>query len=102
MKITRTAQIMLVSEIGALTAATSNSFKSELTTALQSTINQIELDLSQAECMDCGGVGALVALRNRARKRNGAVTIRLLNPANAARQMLRLTRMENVFPVELR
>jgi anti-anti-sigma factor len=102
MKIIHDDHILRISEIQALTAANSQTFGLELAGALASTVNQIELDLSKANFMDCGGVGALVALRNRARKSNAAGTIRVLNPAGPAHQMLRLTRMDALFPIERR
>ena len=102
MRITCRDETLHVSGIDALSAANSQAFHSQLSTALASPVKQIELDLSQAAHMDCGGVGALVALRNWVRKDNRAVSIRVLNPTGPARQLLQLTRMDGVFPIEHR
>jgi anti-anti-sigma factor len=102
MKIVHDDHTLRVSEIQALTAANSQTFGSELAAALALPVKDIELDLSQANFIDCGGVGALVALRNLARRQNGAVTIRVLNPTGPANQLLRLTRMDDIFPIERR
>lgn len=48
----------------------------------------IEIDLSQTTVMDCAGLGALIALRNRARDRNARV--HLLNPTIPVQGLLAL------------
>ena len=47
--------------------------------------------------MDCGGLGALVALRNATRDRNARV--RLLNPTPPVEQVLRLLEAQRVFEI---
>jgi len=100
MKIIHDAHTLVVREIEALTAANSEAFRSALLEALASPLKQIELHFSATSLMDCGGVGALVGLRNSARKQNQAVTIHLLNPSAPTRHLLHLTRLEETFPVK--
>jgi hypothetical protein len=45
-------------------------------------------------------VGALVAVRNCARRRNSNATIRLLRPGQPARQLLKMTGMDQYFRIE--
>src|SRR5690349_12683115 len=100
MRIKRDGETLRVSEIGELAAASSGAFQSELAVWLANRVSEIEIDLSQTGFLDCGGVGALVALRKCARRRNSDVAIRLLNPTSSARRLFQLTRMDRVFPIE--
>jgi anti-anti-sigma regulatory factor len=47
--------------------------------------------------MDCAGLGALIALRNLARARNGAV--RLLNPTPTVQRLFDVVRAEEIFEI---
>lgn len=89
-----------MSEIGELAAANSGTFQSALTASLGSNVTEIDIDLSETGFLDCGGVGALVALRKCAQRRNTSVSIRLLNPTSSARRLFQLTRMDDLFPIE--
>lgn len=89
-----------VSEISELATATANSFQSELTAALSKNVRRIDLDLSQTVFVDCGGLGALVAIRKKASNGHGSATIRLLNPPKPLQQMVNLMKMQSVFPIE--
>jgi anti-anti-sigma factor len=57
----------------------------------------IEIDLSETIVMDCSGLGALIALRNLARRRNGVV--RLMSPVPAVRRLLEIVRAEQIFEI---
>lgn len=89
-----------VSEIRELATATATSFQCELTAALSADVRRIDLDLSQTVFVDCGGLGALVAIRKKASNGHGSATIRLLNPPKPLQQMVNLMKMESVFPIE--
>lgn len=102
MKITCQGETLRVSEIGELVTATSTSFQSALHAALPEGVKQIDIDLGQTECMDCGGLGALVALRKGACGRAGGVTVRLLNPTQPVRRMFDLLQIDRAFPIETR
>jgi anti-anti-sigma factor len=57
----------------------------------------VEIDLSQTTSIDCAGLGALIAIRNQTRLRNGVV--RLLNPTTAVQQLLDLMRAGQIFEI---
>jgi len=99
MKILRDGETLSVSGISELDASNSEAFSSQLSAALPANVRQIDIDLSRTR-MDCGGLGALVALRNFARRHNTCIAIRLLNPTLAVQCLFALTRMDRLFPIE--
>ncbi len=101
MKIVATDHTLSVSEILELAGATSVSFQSELAAALSADVRQIDLDLSQTAFVDCGGLGALVALRKKASNGHGSATIRLLNPPKPLQHMVDVMQLSSVFPMEM-
>ena|SRR5436190_14528807 len=100
MKIIHDGETLRVSALTELAASNSGAFHSKLAAALTPKLNEIEIDLSDTHFLDCGGVGALVALRRSACSRNANVAIRLLNPTASARRIFELTRMDLLFPIE--
>lgn len=99
MKFATRGDTLSVSEISELDAATANSFQSELADALSADVRIIDLDFSQTAFVDCGGLGALVALRKKASNGHGAPTVRLLNAPKTLQQMVQVMKMESVFPM---
>ncbi|HXS67771.1 MAG TPA: STAS domain-containing protein [Candidatus Polarisedimenticolia bacterium] len=98
MKIIVQGDKLNVSEIGELATVTANSFQSQLSAALSEGVKEIDLDLSQTTFVDCGGLGALVAIRKKAG--NGTATIRLLNPPKPLQHIMNMMKMDDVFPIE--
>jgi anti-anti-sigma factor len=98
MKIVVHGDTVNVSEIRELGTATANSFQSALTAALPHSVKHINLDLSQTTFVDCGGLGALVAIRKRASNGHGPATIRLLNPPKPLQHIMSMMKMADVFP----
>jgi anti-anti-sigma factor len=99
-KIIQKGETVGVIDVQHLGAAEASVFESVLCAALGTGPCQIDIDLSQTSFVDCGGVGALVAVRNHARQRNACATVRLLNPALPARRLLKLTGLDALFAVE--
>lgn len=99
MKFTMRGDTLSVSEIDELATATANLFQSELAAALSADVHNIDLDLSQTAFVDCGGLGALVAIRKKASNGHGAPIVRLLNAPRSLQQMVQLMKMESVFPL---
>src|SRR6185503_10026280 len=88
-----------VSDIRELATATANTFQSQLSAALSASVKHINLDLSQTTFVDCGGLGALVAIRKKANNGHGAATIRLLNPPKPLERMVEMMKMGDLFPI---
>jgi anti-anti-sigma factor len=100
MKLIQRGDTWKVSEIDELAAGNSQLFAAELTAALPCEVKRIDIDLAQTRRLDCGGVGALIALRNRARERDASIQVRLLNASPLIRQLLELTRLNHDFSGE--
>ena len=100
MKIALTDGVLNVSEIDELATGNASSFHSELTAALPDGVREIEIDMSRTDFVDCRGLGALIALRNRARTTKGDVPIRLLNPPQPLQRMVSLMHMDGHFAIE--
>jgi anti-anti-sigma factor len=79
-----------------LTACNGEQFRRQTNAALNGHTS-IEIDLSDTIVMDCSGLGALIALRNCARRRNGVV--RLMSPIPAVRRLLEIVRAEQMFEI---
>jgi anti-anti-sigma factor len=89
-------KVLRVNGFAELTAYNGERFRRETSAALNGHTS-IEIDLSQTTVMDCSGLGALIALRNCARPRNGVV--RLLSPTPAVRRLLEIVRAEQMFEI---
>jgi anti-anti-sigma factor len=100
MKIVQRGATVNVTEVHELAAGNACHFKAAVRAALSSRPNQIDIDLSQTKFLDCKGIGALIALRKTALQRNARATVRLLRPALSASFLLRLTRLDSLFPIK--
>jgi anti-anti-sigma factor len=98
MKIVVHGDTVNVSEIRELGTATANLFQCELSAALSSSVKHIDLDLSQTTFVDCGGLGALVAIRKKASNGHGPATVRLFNPPQRLQDIVSMMKMSDVFP----
>ena len=99
MRIVRNGETVRISEIKELDASSSEKFHSIITAGLPVAFTYLDIDLSRTGFIDCGGVGALIALHKRARRRNAKATLRLLNPSTPARRIFQLTRLDRLFPI---
>jgi anti-anti-sigma factor len=100
MKFALQGEILNVSDVNELAAASAISFQDELSAALADGVKQIDIDLSHADFVDCGGLGALAALRKKTCGTNGGIRIRLVNPTLPVKRIVSLMKMDRVFPVE--
>jgi anti-anti-sigma factor len=100
MKIFRDGKKVTVTDIAELGAGNRGVFQSALDDLLGSYVTEMDIDLSHTGFLDCGGVGALVALRKSARRQNTRVAIRLLNPTSSAQRLFQLTGLDRLFPIE--
>src|SRR6478609_6855565 len=93
MKILRDGETLSLSNIRQLDAATCQSFRLRVNAALPHNVRRINIDLTRTQ-MDCGGLGALLALRKCAREQNHDVDIHLVNPSAAVLRLFSLTHMD--------
>ena len=100
MKITSNGATVNVSDLSELANGNSDAFQTAVRAALPPGIKQIEIDFSRVGFFDCGGIGALVGVRNAVL--GDDITVRILNPSGQVRRMFRLTRMEELFPIDCR
>ena len=63
------------------------------------TTPRVVVDLSEVQFIDSSGLGALIALHQRAADAGGELTLR--NPSDGVRRVLDLTRTGPVFEVEV-
>jgi anti-anti-sigma factor len=96
MEVTIAKEILTVVGPAELTAANNHWFRNKVCAALNGH-KVVEIDLVQTTSMDCAGLGALIAIRNLTRSRNGKVS--LVNPASPVRQLLDLTRAGQIFEI---
>ncbi len=89
-------RVLNVAATRVLTTATAGKFRERVIAALNGH-DVVEVDLSRTTFMDCGGLGALIALRNATRDRKGR--IRLLNPTPPVEQVLNLLEAQRVFEI---
>lgn len=88
--------VLRVAGSAELTAANCNLFRKKACAAW-SGHTDVEIDLSQTTLIDCAGLGALIAIRNLTRERNGVA--RLMHPTSNVQQMLDLTQTGQLFEI---
>jgi anti-anti-sigma factor len=96
MKIEISNEVLRVGGFAELTAANSDNVEQKIRAELNGHTT-IEIDLSRTTVMDCTGLGALIALRNLARARNGGM--RLLNPTPTVQRFLDLVCAGEIFEI---
>src|SRR5215470_8702765 len=100
MRIIQNGETLNVSELNQLDGASALRFQSAVRAVLPDGFESLNIDLSGLSSIDCGGVGALIALRNSARRQNAAATVRLLNPSPEVRRMFQVIRAAKLFPIK--
>ena len=96
MKVGKLGEVLTFGAFNELTAANADMFRKEVHVAVNGH-KVIEVDLSQTTFMDYGGLGALIALRNLARDRNGIV--RLLNPTPLVHLLFEVMGFGDIFEI---
>ena len=101
MEIQRQNGNLRISGLSELTFANARDFRKAVAPKLDSELSEIEVDLSQTEFVDGGGLGALLALYRAANEKNPGrvVALRLLYPQPPVLQMLELTQVRHLFDV---
>src|SRR5437660_12797963 len=96
MEVEVAAKVLTVGGLAELTAENRDRFGRKIRADLNGHTT-IEIDLSRTTFMDCAGLGALIALRNLARGRNGGV--RLLNPTPPVHRLFEVMGFGNIFEI---
>ena len=94
MKLQHQGNTLCVSDVPEINLANAAHVTAELRAALWESEENVVIDLSGTKFVDCGGLGALVALRNDARKR--PVHLDLVNPPEPVMRLLRLTHLDRL------
>jgi anti-anti-sigma factor len=99
MKLHQEGNTLCVSDVPELGLANAEEFAAELQPALATGAENVIIDLSSTRFVDCGGLGALVALRNKVSSgaRHRLVHLNLVNPTPPVRQLLRLTHFDHLL-----
>ena len=87
---------LTVAGFAELTASNSALFQETVCVVLNGQ-EVVEIDLSRTTFIDCAGLGALIAVRNLIRLREGIV--RLVNPSSCVQQVLDLARAGQIFEI---
>ncbi len=98
MKIESNGQKLSVTGLGELSAVNSARFQEKVHTAFASLPSVIEIDLSHVRFIDSCGLATLCGLQRDARAQD--ISLRLLNPEPAVRQLLELTQMHQFFEID--
>jgi anti-anti-sigma factor len=102
MKVQHQGAALNISEIDELAAGNSAVLKSSFLTLLNNSVKEVEIDLSNAEFIDCAGAGALAALRRDALRRDPGLRFSIRPPRPSLRRVFTLTGLGRLFPVEHR
>lgn len=97
MKICYEGDTLSVSEIDELGLVNSDRFGREVRAALGERVKSVVIDLSSTNFMDCTGIGTLAALSSAARRFNGGVSVRLVNPTPLVRRIASLTGLDTML-----
>ncbi|MDB6022853.1 MAG: hypothetical protein JWQ04_2710 [Pedosphaera sp.] len=92
MKICHQGNTLCISEVPELDFVHAENFTAELRPALAPGVENVIVDLSATTIMDCSGLGALIAWRNKARLR--PIRLNFVNPTPLVRRLLSLTRLD--------
>jgi len=101
MEIQRQNGTLRIAGLSELTFANARDFRKAVAPKLDSELSEIEVDLSQTEFVDGGGLGALLSIYRAANEKNPGkvVALRLLYPQPTVLQMLELTQLRHLFEV---
>lgn len=92
---TQGADLVLRAQDSRIDAAVAVQFKDRLLSLAAGRVGRVLLDLSRVEFLDSSGLGALVAVRRMLDGRS----FELVAPTGPVLRVLRLTRMDTVFPI---
>ena len=95
--IRQTGGILILSPRGRLVFGTGDVLRQTLLTQFDQGHHRILVDLSQVDFLDSMSIGDLVGAYASITRRGGAMA--LLNPTKPVRESLRITHMDQLFPI---
>jgi anti-anti-sigma factor len=98
MKIENNGHQLSVTRLGQLSTANSTGFREKVHAAFSSLLSIIEVDLSHTGFIDSCGLATLCSLQRDALAQG--ISLRLLNPQPAIRQLLELTQTRQLFEID--
>jgi anti-anti-sigma factor len=96
MKIYHQGETLRISDVKELALANASGFCEETRSALNGE-KRIVIDLSETGFLDCGGIGALIALRNNALQHRRDISVKVVNPTPSVRRILELTHLDSML-----
>jgi anti-anti-sigma factor len=101
MEIQRQNGTLNIGKLDEITFANAREFRKAVAPFLDSELSRIEVDLSQTEFVDGGGLGALLSLYRTANEKcpGKVVSLRLMYPQPPVLQMLELTQIRHLFEI---
>jgi len=98
MKIEIKHQTLIIHELEELTAANAAAFQKTVQDQLTPEITQLHLVADHLKLMDSTGLGTMIILHKRIAQSGGQTTIS--NPNGIVEQLLKMTRLNQVFRIE--
>jgi anti-anti-sigma factor len=102
MNVQRQNGTLTVDELTEMSAANARALREEVRAAVSPDLKHVDIDLSQVSVLDGYGIGAIASLYAviNGQRNNGEVpVVRLLHPQPPVRQLLELTRMNDIFEI---
>jgi len=97
LKLEKKSGVNIISLSGRLTVASSQTFFTQIVSLFEKGENDFILEMSQLEFIDSTGLGTVIRILKRVQEAAGR--IRLSSPQPKVHEMLKLTRMDNVFKI---
>jgi anti-anti-sigma factor len=101
-KVCQQGEALSVNAIIELAASNSGLIKTTVQSLLSPSVKEVEIDLADAEFIDCAGAGALASLRRDALENNPSLRFSVRPPRPELRRVFTLTGLNNLFPAEHR
>jgi len=98
MNIQRDEDTLTISGMEELTAANAGVFQKSITDQLSPSIKKLHLMADNMKLMDSTGLGVLIIIHTRLAQNGGQITIS--HPTGIVEQLLKMTRLNQVFQIE--
>jgi anti-sigma B factor antagonist len=97
MRVEKSGETLLITDIPTLTSDTSRTFKEFVHNSLGPEHKVVEVDLATARSVDSNGLGALISIHKALCSRGGRVI--LLHPSPLIAEMFQLLQLDKIFEI---